>query len=149
MQSVQAGSEISVGQPQNPLPEPIELALREVVQSYDETAFAYVPVIPFGQQPPGQVLVVFLRNGVEPTTLLDSISSGVTAAIDKVLSDNPDLQVEPLAVLPISLGRPLDGLAQAVMITDTMLHVTDVQSWHTAKNPKSWARRALDWLMGR
>lgn len=148
-QTVQAGAEISVGQPAEPLAEPVELALRDVVQSRADVAFAYVPVIQFGPEVPSQVLVVFLRATADPEAILPKLSAEVTAAIDGVLKTHPDLSVEPLAVLPISLGRPLDGLAQAVMLTDTMLHVTDVARWHEAKNPKPWWRKGLDWMMGK
>ena len=146
---IQAGAEIAVGQPKQPLPEPVELALRDVVQGHGDIAFAYVPVIQFGADPPSEVLVVFLRSGVDPNKALGPLSESVTAAIDRCLAENPGLEVAPLAILPISLGRPLDGLAQAVMVTDTMLHVTDVQSWHAAKNPKGWLQRSVDWLLGR
>jgi hypothetical protein len=149
MQRVQAGAEISVGQPKEPLAQAVELALRDVVQAHSDIAFAYVPVIQFGDEPPSQVLVVFLRASSDPETVLGELSPAVKAAVDKTIVDNPGLQVQALAILPVSLGRPLDGLAQAVMITQTMLHVTDVQSWHKAKNPKSWLKRAFDWLMGR
>ncbi|GEM_PF-3150797 len=149
MERVDAGAEIQVGQPNEPLPEAVELALREVVQASGDVAFAYVPVIAFPGQPAGQVLVVFLRAGVDPEQALAAISAAVKKAIDKVIAANRKLKVQPLAVLPISLARPLDGLAQAVMITDTMLFVADVVAWKRAKNPKPWWLRGLHWMMGR
>jgi len=149
VETVSAGAELQVGQPKEPLPQPIELALRDVVQAHTEVAFAYVPVIAFPGQPPGQVLVVFLRAAVDPEAILGPLSAAVKAAVDEAIAANPGLSVEPLAVLPISLAHALDALAQAVLITDTMLHVNDVRSWHGARNPKGPLRRALDWLMGR
>ena len=149
MEKVRAGSEISVGQPQTPLPQAVELALRDVVQSRADVAFAYVPVIAFGDEAPSQVLVLFLRASAKPEVSLNEIAPMVKLAVDDTIKNNRGLAVEPLAILPISLSQPLDGLAQAILITDTMLHVTDVQSWHKAKNPKTRLSRAIDWLMGR
>lgn len=149
MQRVQAGAEISVGQPNEPLPEAVELALRGVVQARSDIAFAYVPVIQFGDDPPGQVLVVFLVARSDPEAALANLSPAVKDAVDKAIAANPGLHVDALAILPVTLGRPLDGLAQAVMITDTMLHVNDVPLWQKAKNPKPWLSRAFAWLMGR
>lgn len=149
MEQVAAGAEISVGQPAEPLPTSIELALRDVVQDHASVAFAYVPVIQFGDQPRSLVLVVYLSGETAPEKELAVLSPAVKAAVDAALQANRKLKMEPLAILPISLGQPLDGLAQAVLITDTMLHVNDVKSWQAARNPKPLLRRMLDWLMGR
>lgn len=149
MDKVAAGSEIHVGQPVQPLAEPVELALRDVVQTRPHISFAYVPVIALPDQPAGEVLVVFLRGDIEVDAALAEISAAVKTALDVIIANQPKVDVPALAVLPISLAHPLDGLAQAVLITDTMLHVTDVPAWQQAKNPKTLFSRAVDWLMGR
>ncbi len=145
--TIGAGSEIQVGAPQRPLPEPVELALRDVVQARHEIAFACVPVIAFPGQEPSEVLVVFLRRGVDPEALLSALAAEVKAAVDTTLRTHKGVRAPQLAVLPISLGRPLDGLAQAVLQSDTALHVADVAAYDVAKRPPRplWLRILWPW----
>ncbi|MCO4763600.1 MAG: hypothetical protein KC502_18965 [Myxococcales bacterium] len=146
-QTIGAGSEIEVGAPATPLVEPLEVALRDVVQGMNEIAFACLPVIAFPQQPPSEVLVIFLRRGVSPEAVLTIVSDAVQRSVEAVLAEHPAIRAPELAVLPVSLGHPLDGLAQAVVQSDTVLHVADPAAWAAAKKPPRplWLRILWPW----
>ncbi len=143
---VVAGQELSVGAAKEPLPPPVEEMLLEVVQARDDVAFASVPMIAFPGQVPERVLVVFLRGGSDPEAALAALSAGVAAGFEAVAAAHPAVAIEPMAVMPVPLDRPLDGLAQAVVMTDTHLLVADVAAWQRARRgPQPWWRRLLGW----
>lgn len=148
-QTVGPGAEIEVGAPAQPLPQDIELALRDVVQDRADIAFACVPVIAFPDQPPTEVLVVFLRRGVDPETLLTELAAEVERAVSAAAAAAPRERAVELAVLPISLGFPLDGLAQAVLQSGTELHVADAAAWEAARRPPRPLWQRLLWPWGR
>lgn len=139
---VVAGQEISVGAPSEALSAPLEQALLEAVQVRSDVAFASVPLIAFPGSEPERVLVVFLRRGSDPEAALAELSAAVHAGVEAALAAHPDLEIAPMAVMPVPLDRPLDALAQAVVMTDTHLLVADVASWQKArKGPQPWWRR--------
>ncbi len=145
--TIGAGSEIQVGAPAQPMPVSVELALRDVVQDRSEIAFACVPVIAFPGQPPSEVLVVFLRRGVGPEAILGPLAEAVQRSVAAAMAANPGARVVELAVLPVSLGHPLDGLAQAVLQSDTVLHVADAAAYAAARRaPRPlWLRILWPW----
>ncbi len=147
--TIGAGSEIEVGAPATPLPESVELALRDVVQHRSDIAFACVPVIAFPEQPPSEVLVVFLRRGVPPEKVLGPLADEVQRAVAVAMETAPTARIVELAVLPISLGYPLDGLAQAVIQSDTVLLVADQAAWDVAKRPSRPLWQRILWPWGR
>jgi hypothetical protein len=141
---VQAGDELQVGAPAEPLPEPIELMLRDVVQGRDDVAFACLPVIAFPGAAAERVLVVYLRGGRDIEAALASLSTQVSAGFAAVACTHPDLIPAPIAVMPIDLDRPLDALAQAVVFTRTDLYVADVTAWQDAlRGPQPFILRWL------
>ena len=139
--TLSAGSEIHVGAPAVPLAQPYELALRDVVQADADVAFAYVPMITLPGQGPELMLVLYCRRGADPAEVLERLVPQVQAGLAQAESSVGKRPPE-LGVMPISLGRPLDGLAQAVAQTDTVLHVSDVQAWQQSRAPQRpwWLR---------
>jgi hypothetical protein len=86
--------------------------------------------------------VVFLRSsaGVEEAAAV--LSQGIRAAVERVRASHGAAVIEDLDLLPISLGRPLDGLGQAVVLTGAVFHVNDVRAWDKVRRlGQPWWRR--------
>ena len=140
--SVGAGAEISVGAPATALPEDVERVLRDVVQAVPAVAFASTPAIAFPGQGVETVLVVFLRGGADVDATLTLVSERVAEAMATLAKAEPTRVLPSLAVLPIPLERPLDGLAQAVVMTRTEIFVADAGALLRARRgPQPWWRR--------
>lgn len=140
--SVGAGAEISVGAPATALPDDVERLLRDVVQALPAVAFASTPAIAFPGQGVETVLVVFLRGGSDVDATLTVVSERVAASMAALTKEQPKRALPSLAVLPIPLDRPLDGLAQAVVMTRTEIYVADAGALLRARRgPQPWWRR--------
>ncbi|HAN30860.1 MAG TPA: hypothetical protein DCQ06_04625 [Myxococcales bacterium] len=141
--TLSAGSEIHVGLPAQPLASEFELALRDVVQESPEIAFAHLPLVTLPNQAPSLMLALYCRRGVDPQQLLTRLVPIVRSELERV--GQASSQTPPnLGVMPISLGHPLDGLAQAIAQTSSELHVADVQAWQRARRPsRPWWLRWL------
>jgi hypothetical protein len=144
--TIDAGEELQVGAPATALPEPVELMLRDVVQSRDDVAFACVPLIRFPGASAERVLVVFLRAESDVEAALEALSSGVADGFAALAESHGVLIDESIAVMPVDLARPLDALAQAVVMTQTDLYVADTAAWQDARRGPQpfllrWLRR--------
>ncbi len=140
--SVGPGAEISVGAPAEALADDVERLLRDVVQALPAVAFASTPAIAFPGQGVETVLVVFLRGGSDVDATLTAVSEQVAAAMAALAEADRKRALPSLAVLPIPLDRPLDGLAQAVVMTRTEIYVADAGALLRARRgPQPWWRR--------
>ncbi len=144
-EQVAAGAEIAVGAPASPPDAELQLALRDVVQVRAAVAFASLPMIAFAGQPPELVLAVFLSRHADVDAELAAIAEGARAALEALSRDavaNGQAPPPALPVLPVSLARPLDGLAQAIVLTRTEFHVADANALLQARRPpRPWWRR--------
>ncbi len=148
--SIAPGTEIQVGAPKDELSPHLELGLRDVLQDlHADIAFAYVPMVAFPGRSATKVLVVFLRGKTDVDAALARIGDAVGDLVERLTADHGKSAVEDLDLLPVSLARPLDGLAQAVLLTDTMLHVNDSEAWRRARRPPAWWRRLWPFASGR
>ncbi len=144
-EQVAAGAEVSVGAPAQAPDPALLLALRDVVQGRPAVAFASLPMIAFAGQPAELVLVVFLSRRADVEAEMAAIAEGAREALEALSRDaaaKGEAAPPELPVLPVSLARPLDGLAQAIVLTRTELYVADANALLQARKPSlPWWRR--------